>query len=102
MRVEAKLKTKTIEQVCAMSRRIEERALERFNQSREVHAEGEKEKEKEDLNDVVPSNIIGQRIYRRLQLYYNMQPVRVGQGRQPWCARSCGRRRRTAGGARTG
>ena len=75
LRVEAKLKTKTIEQVCAMSRRIEERALERFNQSREVHAEGEKDKDKdkEDLNDVVPSNIVGQRIYRRLQLYYSMQ-----------------------------
>lgn len=78
LRIEAKLKTKTIEQVCTMSRRIEERAMERFNQSREVHAEGdepkkEKEKEKEDLNDVVPSNVVAQRLYRRLQLYYNMQ-----------------------------
>ena len=74
LRVQAKLKTKTAEMVQNMCRRIEARCVERYQQSREVHPDGEEsKKEKEDVNDIVPSSIVAQRMYRRLQLYYDLQ-----------------------------
>ena len=73
LRIQAKLKTKTPLQVRRMVRQMEKRSIERFRASRE-HNDGESgKKEKEDINDVIPSNIVGQRIYRRLQLYYDLQ-----------------------------
>ena len=76
LRVQAKLKSKTTDQVRSMVRQMEKRSIERFQASREAHPEGEegkKEKEKEDKNDIIPSNTVGQRLYRRLQLYYEIQ-----------------------------
>ena len=76
LRVQAKLKSKTTDQVREMVRQMEKRSIERFQASREAHPDGEegkKEKEKEDKNDIIPSNTVGQRIYRRLQLYYEIQ-----------------------------
>lgn len=80
LRVQAKLKAKTTDQVRSMVRQMEKRSIERFQASREAHPDGEegkkekeKEKEKEDKNDIIPSNTVGQRLYRRLQLYYEIQ-----------------------------
>lgn len=74
LRVQAKLKTKTADMVQNMCRRMETRCVERFQQLREIHQDGDDpKKEKEDVNDIIPSNTVAQRIYRRLQLYYDLQ-----------------------------